>query len=51
MGTDSTISKKVLQQQTAGSPFFAANINMQKYFLVQKRACERDWTTWDDSIS
>lgn len=48
--TDPTISKKVQQQQISGSSS-AANINMQKYYLVQKRVCERDWTTWDDSIS
>lgn len=32
--TDSTISKKVLQQQIIGSSFFAANIKIQKYYLV-----------------
>lgn len=48
---DSTISKKVLQQQIAGSSFFAANMKIQKHYVVQKRVCERDWTTWNDSLS
>lgn len=44
-----TIRKKTLQQQIPGSFSFAADIKIQKYYLVQKTVCARDWAIWDES--